>query len=155
VGYALNMFAASVDELQNRLRTSGADGDQGARPATPEQADAAAIWLAEAGSPVDSVNHSSSAGEWFRDEVIAGPVAERFGADLAEHLLARPVAGLVWEEYPSVGWVRNVEIRAAMTDEARADVPDPDTDEGEVVQTITDALVRVLESGQDLVTYYS
>jgi hypothetical protein len=154
VGYLLNLWAAPVDELADRLRATGAGDDPAGRQATPAQTDAVASWLAEAGRPVDSVEHSSAAGEWFEDEVIGGPVAERLGADLAEHLLSRPLAGLVWNEFPSVGWVRNAEIRAALTDKARADVPDPDTDEGEVVQTIIDALVRVMESGQDLVTYY-
>ena len=154
MGYIMNLWAAPVDELADRLRATGADDDPAGRPATPAQTDAVASWLAEAGRPVDSVEHSSAAGEWFEDEVIAGPVAERLGADLAEHLLSRPLAGLVWKEFPSVGWVRNAELRAALTDKARADVPDPNTDEGEVVQTIIDALVRVTESGQDLVTYY-
>ena len=144
------------------MRAPGADDgsandpdEPGVAEATPEQAVAVASWLAEVGRPIDSVDHSSSAGDWFQDEVIDGLVAERFGADLAEHLLSRPLAGLLWTEFPSIVWVRNAEIRAALTDEARADVPDPDTDEGEVVQTITDALIRVMESGQDLVTYYS
>ena len=154
MGYMLNLWAAPVDELADRLRATGAGDDPAGRQATPAQTDAVASWLAEAGRPVDSVEHSSAAGEWFEDKVIGGPVAERLGADLAEHLLSRPLAGLVWNEFPSVGWVRNAEIRAALTDKARADVPDPDTDEGEVVQTIIDALVRVMESGQDLVTYY-
>jgi hypothetical protein len=154
VGYVLNLWAAPVGELEQRMRAAGAGG-AGGQAATPEQIETLVSWLSEAGQPVDAVDHSSSAGDWFRNEVIAGPVADRFGADLAEHLLARPVAGLVWEEYPSVGWVRNAEIRAAMPDEAWADAPDPDTDEGEVVQIITDALVRVMESGQDLITLYS
>jgi hypothetical protein len=155
VGYILNLWAAPVDELADRLRASGARADQDVHPATPEQAEEVAVWLTDNGQPLDSVDHSSSAGDWFRDEVIAGPVAERFGTDLADHLLYRPLAGLDWNDYPSVGWVSNAEIRAAMTGEARADVPDPDTEEGEVVQIITDALVRVMESGQDLVTYYT
>ncbi|MGH4021241.1 MAG: hypothetical protein ACRDT0_18835 [Pseudonocardiaceae bacterium] len=156
MGYALNLWAAPVDDLQRLLSDgSGSADGPGVAEATPEQTDVVASWLGETGRPIDSVDHSSSAGDWFRDEVIGGPVAERFGADLAEHLLSRPLAGLVWNEFPGVGWVRNAEIRAALTDEARADVPDPDTDEGEVVQTITDALIRVMESGQDLVTYYS
>jgi hypothetical protein len=154
VGYMLNLWAAPVDELADRLRATGAADDPAGRQATPAQTDAVASWLAEAGRPVDSVEHSSAAGEWFEDEVIGGPVAERLGADLAEHLLSRPLAGLVWNEFPSVGWMRNAEIRAALTDKARSNVPDPDTEEGEVVQTIIDALVRVMESGQDLVTYY-
>ncbi|BCJ39908.1 hypothetical protein GCM10010168_27670 [Actinoplanes ianthinogenes] len=154
MSYTLELWAAPVDELAARLGAGGADDDPAGKQATPAQLDIVASWLAVAGRPIDSVQHSSAAGDWFEDDVIGGPIAGHLGADLAGHLLSRPLAGLTWDEFPSVGWVRNAEIHAALTGRARADLPDPDTDEGDVVRTVIDALERVMESGQDLVTYY-
>ena len=153
MSYTLELWAAPVDELAVRLGATGA-GDPAGKQATPAQIETVVSWLEEAGRPIDSVQHSSAAGEWFEDDVIGGPIAGHLGADLAGHLLSRPLGGLTWDEFPSVGWARNAEIRAALTGQARDGLPDPDTDEGEVVRTVIDALARVVESGQDLVTYY-
>ena len=157
----LSFLAASVDALEQRLREpaggTGAAAELAALIAggggTPDDAqlDVVADLLAELGRPVDGVDHSSAAGEWFREDVIGGPVADRFGAELAEHLLSRPLAGLVWEGYPSLGWVRNGEL----PDDAGTRLPDADPATDPILRRVAGALARVRESGPDLVTYYS
>ncbi|MCC2312769.1 hypothetical protein [Cellulomonas xiejunii] len=98
--------------------------------------------------------HSSSGGEEFR-AFLAGPADETFGGGLVEHLLGRELAGTTLEDDPSVGWVSNADLRAAV---ARG-LPDDcghlgPEDEEDLVQLIA-MVQRAAAGGLDLFAVYA
>lgn len=101
-----------------------------------------------------ALGHSSSGGDEFR-AFLAGPVDETLGGGIVDHLLGRELAGLTQEDYPSVGWVTNAELRAAV---ARG-LPDDcghlgPEDEEDLVQLIA-VVERAAAGGLDLFTVYA
>jgi len=162
VGYGLEFHGLSLNVLGERLRASTEAAARliiaGGGEVDEEAAVEVVQVVRELAEPIDMVEHSSSGGDWFREEVIGGLVADAIGADLAEHLLDRPLEGLVWDEYPSVGWAANAELRDAV---ARLDALGEDPAEGlpleeaMIVGTVFAALRKVVADGVDLVTVYS
>lgn len=59
-------------------------------------------------------DHTSAGGEDFRDAFLAGSSRAHFGAAFMGDLMDRSIAGLVWFERPSFGWVDADQIRAAV-----------------------------------------
>jgi hypothetical protein len=168
MGYILEFRALPVDALVERLRSPQARtpaseavarliGGGGGEP--DEQVAAAVVeTVREFGTFFGSVQHSSSGGAWFRDEVLGGPVAEAIGADLTEHLLDRSLAGIRWEDYPSVGWATHTELTAGV---ARLDRLEHnptgglDEEETKLVEDILGVIRRTAASGDDLATVYT
>jgi len=157
MSYTFSFWMVSLGNLVVRLRSSGLVVPGGGE-ATPEQAGAVVELLGTEGTPLDSVGHSSSGGDWFREELVPGPVAGAIGAALAEHLLDRPIEGLLWAGFPSLGWAAHPELREAVS---RLDALDDDfftgmdDDDAESVHVFVDAVRRTAETGLDLVTVYS
>jgi hypothetical protein len=111
--------------------------------------------LRRIGRPVDSVSHSSSGGEWFREEFIAGAVARAIGAVPAGYLIDRPLGGFEWSDgYPSMGWLSRSELVDAV-ERLRGSSPAGDDEEvDELMESFVDILEMAVLSGQDLVTVY-
>jgi hypothetical protein len=152
MSYTLEFWALALDKLAGRTPAAPPG------PADGALAEAVVAAIGELGRPIGSVDHSSSGGDWFRDEIIAGPVAEVLGDELAGHLLSRPLNGITWPEYPGVGWATNPELRAAVAraDEREDDVAGRlDSDDAELLETIVGAVRSAADSGSDLVTTYS
>lgn len=168
MGYVLEFWALPVDTLVERLRVP-----QARIPATEvvarlidagggepdEQAAAAVVEVVrELGTFSGSAQHSSSAGDWFRAEVLGGPVADAIGSDLTEHLLYRSLAGISWEDYPTMGWATNAELAAGV---ARLDALDHSPTDGldqektELVHDILGVIRRAANRGDDLATVYT
>lgn len=103
------------------------------------------------GEHMEALDHTSSGGEEFR-ELLDGPAARRLGPDLIDHLLGRPLEGLTWAEYPSIGWASAGELRRA------ADrMPPPAGEEVDPFKILRnlDLTVRVgAETGSDIVSIY-
>lgn len=101
-----------------------------------------------------ALGHSSSGGDDFR-AFLAGPADEAFGGGIVAHLLRRPLAGLLLEDYPSVGWVSNAELQ----DSVARGLPEDcshlgDEDEEDLVQLIA-CVERAAAGGLDLVAVYA
>ena len=75
-----------------------------------EVAERAVGLLGTLGEQIDSVSHSSSGGDWFRDEFVGDTLSGLIGAEAAVHLLDRPLAGTEWDGYPSMGWLDKAEL---------------------------------------------
>lgn len=152
MSYTLECWAAPVAQLAEELTRDGAHG--------PEQAvELAAAVLEKTGEFIDSVSHSSSGGDWFRDEFVEGTLADLIGADAAGFLLERDLAGTTWEGYPSMGWLTGAELAGVIAkldeagDAALTDLDDPEAEE--LLAPLVDILRATAATGQDLVTVYS
>ena len=157
MGYAVVFREMALDELKRRLHedaTVAAFAAAGGGDATPEVGDAVVRIVLGQGRELGALDHSSSGGDWFREELFGETIASVLGDDLAWHLLERPLEGITWPEYPSIGWVTNTELREAL--ERRGELPgDLDDDDVEAVQDVVSAVERAAESGSDLVTVYA
>ena len=149
MSYTLAFYTAPLDELTARLQERGDKGD-------PEVVAKHAVdYLRELGAPVDTVDHSSAGGPWFRDHFVHDVLGGLIGRDAAAHLLERPLAGTHWSGYPSMGWLTRHEVAAAVAalDTAPSDTDDPES--AELLELVTDILHMAAETAQDLVTVYS
>ncbi|MBK1789420.1 hypothetical protein [Prauserella cavernicola] len=147
MSYVMQFWSVPVQQLTDRLRADGL-GDIG-RP-DDDAARAVVAAVEEEATFLDSVQHGSSGGSWFRNELLT----DAFGEDLADHLVDRDLAGIVWDEYPSIGWATNEELRAAL--DGLSDPTDElDEEDAEIVETILAAIRTVLDCGTDLVTVYT
>lgn len=146
--YTLAFYTASLDELVGRLEELGDKGD------TEVVAKRSVEFLRELGAPVDTIDHSSTGGEWFRAHFIEDVLGAVIGP-AAAHLLDRPLAGTSWSGYPSMGWLTADEVSAAAAalDGATPDEDDPDS--AEMLELVSDILQMAAETGQDVVTVYS
>lgn len=152
--YTLAFYTASLDELVGRLEELGDKGD------TEVVAKRAVEFLRELGAPVDTIDHSSIGGGWFRAHFIDDVLGALIGPDAAAHLLDRPLAGTSWSGFPSMGWLTADEVAAAAAALAGAttDDDDPvgaDPDGAEMLELVSDILQMAAETGQDVVTVYS
>ena len=129
--------------------------DAGGGEPTPEVAAAVARTALEMGVEAGRNSHASSGGEWFREELFDGVLAGLLGADVADHLLSRNLEGIVWNDYPMVGFVLAGELAEALA-KAGDDRPgDLDEDDAEMVDDVLAALRKVAGAGQDVVTVYA
>jgi hypothetical protein len=139
MSYTLEFWAAPVDTFVGELARGGL----------------AAEVLPRIGEYVDSIAHSSSGGEWFRDEFVEGTLAGLIGAEAARSLVDR-VPG---DGYPSLGWLTRTELATAIThlneagDAALTTLTDEDA--AELLEPLVDILRATAATGQDLVTVYS
>jgi hypothetical protein len=158
MSYALVFRAASAAEFRARVAADPvvtAFRDAGGGQPTPEVAAAVARTALALGEEVGRTGHASSGGDWFREELFEGVLAGLLGADVADHLLSRDLEGIVWNDYPMVGWVLADEFAEAVA-KAGDDRPgDLDEDDAEVVEDVLAALRAAAEAGQDVVTVYS
>jgi len=90
-----------------------------------------------------------------REELFDGVLAGLLGADVADHLLSRNFEGIVWYDYPMVGFVLAGELEEALA-KAGDDRPgDLDEDDAEVIDDVLAALRKAAGAGQDVVTVYA
>lgn len=158
MSYALVFRAMSADEFRSRVAADpvvAAFRDAGGGEPTPEVSDVVVRTALEMGEEVGRTGHASAGGDWFREELFDGALAGLLGADVADHLLSRTVEGIVWTDYPMVGFVLAGELAGALA-KAGDDRPgDLDEDDAEVVDDVLAALRKVAEAGQDVVTVYA
>jgi hypothetical protein len=182
VGYTLELWAGSVDEIVGELRSPTNDGDALARAGVPDEVrrrweqDAAVVAaaLAAGGAVLDeeqsvhvgfvvrlaghhygALAHSSSGGDEFRRRFLPGPAARRFGFDAMAHLVNRPLAGLSWSAFPVIGWLDRAELREAAAASRSEPWVDPDDDEdAEPLSTLDRAIGRASDLGLDLFGVY-
>jgi hypothetical protein len=149
VTYTLAFYTAPLDELVGRLEELGDKGD------AEIVAQRAVEFLRELGAPVDSLDHSSIGGDWFRVHFIDDVLGGLIGRDTAAHLLERPLAGTTWSGFPSMGWLTADEVAAAVAalDGTTPELDDPDS--AEMLELVSDILQMAAETGQDVVTVYS
>ena len=185
MGYTLELRVGSVDGVVAELRAptstvADVEDQVGAVGLLdevvdrwPEFAQAAAQAAAAGGGALDAgmasylvavvhrmthwygaLGHSSSGGEDFR-AFLAGPATQVLGRELVRHLLNRDLAGMSSGEYPSVGWVSNAELRAAVA----GGLPDrppalaPEDEEG--LLRLVAAVERAAAGGLDLFGVYA
>ncbi|ADJ46996.1 hypothetical protein AMES_5171 [Amycolatopsis mediterranei S699] len=158
MGYALVFRAASADEFRARVAADpvvAAFRDAGGGEPTPEVADTVARTALAMGEEAGRTGHSSAGGDRFREELFDGVLAGLLGADVADHLLSRNLEGIVWTDYPMVGFVLAGELAEALA-KAGDDRPgDLDEDDAEVIDAVLAALRKVADAGQDVVTVYA
>ncbi|WP_410642825.1 hypothetical protein [Amycolatopsis sp. lyj-346] len=158
MSYALVFRAVSADEFRARVAADpvvAAFRDAGGGEPTPEVADAVVRTALETGEEAGRTGHSSAGGDWFREELFDGVLAGLLGADVADHLLSRTLEGIVWNDYPMVGFVLADELAEALA-KAGDDRPgDLDEDDAEVIDAVLAALREVAGAGQDVVTVYA
>lgn len=158
MGYALVFRAMSAAEFRARVAADpvvAAFRDAGGGQPTPEVADAVARAALAMGEEVGRTGHASAGGDWFREELFDGVLAGLLGADVADHLLSRALEGIIWNDYPMVGWVLDDELREALGKAGDERPGDLDEDDAEVVEDVLAALRAAAESGQDVVTVYA
>ncbi|WP_033263253.1 hypothetical protein [Amycolatopsis vancoresmycina] len=158
MSYALVFRAMSADEFLARVAADPvvtAFRDAGGGEPTPEVADAVARTALAMGEEVGRTGHTSAGGDWFREEVFDGVLADLLGADVADHLLSRNLEGIVWYEYPMVGYVLAGELEEALAKAGDERPGDLDEDDAEVVDAVLAALHKVAAAGQDVVTVYA
>ncbi|KAH6617366.1 hypothetical protein F5144DRAFT_391357 [Chaetomium tenue] len=156
MGYTLLLRVMSFAEFHTRVSADpivAAFRDAGSGEQTPEVATAVMHTALAMGTEVGATGHAGAGGEWFR-KVFEGVLSRVLGADLAEHLLSRDIEGIVWNDYPMVGWVLNGELREGPSRPCGARLNDMEEDEAEVVDVVLAALIAAAEAGEDLVTIY-
>ena len=139
----------SVDPIVAAFRDAG-----GGEP-TPEVANTIVHTALAMGAEVGATGHATAGGEWFREEVFGEVLGPVLGADLVDHLLSRELEGIVWNDYPMVGWVLNGELREGLTRVSGSQFLDLEEDEVEVVEAVLAALRAAVEGEKDLVTVYA
>jgi hypothetical protein len=158
MSYALVFRAMSADEFRARVAADpvvAAFRDAGGGAPTPEVADAVVRTALAMGEEVGRTGHSSSGGDWFREELFDGVLAGLLGADVADHLLSRNLEGIVWNDYPMVGFVLVEELAEALAKAGDGRPDDLDEDDAEVIDDVLAALRKVAAAGQDVVTVYA
>lgn len=158
MGYTLLFRAVSFSEFHTCVSVNpivAAFRDAGGGEPTPEVADTVVHTALGMGTEVGATGHSTAGGDWFREEVIEGVLGRVLGADLADHLLSREVEGIVWNDYPMVGWVLNGELREGLSRVCGDQFDDLEEDEAEVVEAVLAALRAAAEVDKDLVTIYA
>ena len=98
-----------------------------------------------------SVGHTSSGGEWFREELLGRDAAAVLGRDTVLRLLVRDLGGLTLLDGPMLGWLDLAECRAA-ADQIAGFAPDDDTSED--LWQVLDAVTVGADRGTGLVTLY-
>jgi hypothetical protein len=181
VGYTLELWAVPVEAVTKELRAPSLGPnhlDDATVPAdVVDRWDDLAATVAEAvaagggelagdeavyaqlvvrqlGTRYGSLNHTSAGGPEFRNRFLAGPVAERFGRTFVSNLVNRPLAGLTWADYPTLGWVTTDELNAAL---ATAETPSGGVERPEDVEplhTLDRAIQRAATMGLDIITVY-
>ncbi len=102
------------------------------------------------GSFAGSVGHTSSGGDWFRDDLMGGEVAGVLGRDTARDLLVRELAGLTVLDGPGLGWLDAAGCRAGAASAAAFAGDDSTTED---LWSVLDALPRGIRA-DGLVTLY-
>ncbi len=136
-----------------------ASGPQG--PGVPEQVtDSTALALAgiirTVGDRVGEMEHSTSSGDFFRDEFLAreAPAILRTTINLGL-LVSRPLFGLEHDLYPSWGGLTKMEIPAVVGSFSTEKPPEAnDSDIEGWLYDLIDSLDAVRQNGADLVTLY-
>ncbi|MET8851858.1 hypothetical protein [Amycolatopsis sp. NPDC004625] len=158
MSYALVFRAMSFDEFRARVAADPAVAafrDAGGGEPTPEVADAVARTALAMGEEAGRTGHASAGGDWFREELFDGVLAGLLGADVADHLLSRNLEGIVWNDYPMVGFVLADELEEALAKAGDERPGDLDEDDAEVLDEVFAALRKVAAAGQDVVTVYA
>ncbi len=158
MGYELVFRAASAAEFRARVAADpvvAAFREAGGGEPTPEVADAVARTALATGEEVGRTGHTSAGGDRFRDELFDGVLAGLLGADVADHLLSRTLEGIVWNDYPMVGFVLADELAEALAKVGDDRPGDLDEDDAEVIDDVLAALRKVADAGQDVVTVYA
>ncbi|MEV5720794.1 hypothetical protein AB0L41_43605 [Amycolatopsis mediterranei] len=158
MGYELVFRAASAAEFRARVAADpvvAAFRDAGGGEPTPEVAGAVARTALAMGEEAGRTGHSSAGGDRFREELFDGVLAGLLGADVADHLLSRNLEGIVWNDYPMVGFVLADELAEALAKTGDDRPDDLDEDDAEVIDAVLAALRKVADAGQDVVTVYA
>ncbi|MEV6447929.1 hypothetical protein [Amycolatopsis sp. NPDC051716] len=158
MGYELVFRAASAAEFRARVAADpvvAAFREAGGGEPTPEVADAVVRTALAMGEEAGRTGHTSAGGDRFREELFDGVLAGLLGADVADHLLSRNLEGIVWTDYPMVGFVLADELAEALAKAGDERPGDLDEDDAEVVDAVLTALRKVAGAGQDVITVYA
>jgi hypothetical protein len=108
-----------------------------------------------AGTLTGSIDHSSSGGDWFRQEFLGHLAAGLIGDQTAQNLLDRPIDGVTsttdTSAYPTLGWLSHDEITEALAHAAHPATVDADAEDTDLLDTVLAALHGCTA---DLVTIY-
>ena len=185
MGYTLELRVGSVAAVDAELRAPGPTGADVADLAGqdelldevvdrwPEYARAAAEAAAAGGGVLDAgmasyvvavvrrathwygaLGQSSAGGDDFR-AFLAGPASRVLGGDLVRHLVNRELAGMSSGEYPSVGWVDNAELRAAVAGALPDDAPGLGPEDEDALVQLVAVVRRAAAGGLDLFGVYA
>jgi hypothetical protein len=104
---------------------------------------------------IDTMTHSSSSGELFRDQFLRWMGRHSFKQPLlSDWLTERPLSGLVAESYPSWGYLTHAEILNLISHWQKPP-QDLDEDREEWLQQLIDILKVAKQHQSDVVTVYS
>ena len=171
MGYTLELWALPVDRLARELReptlrshdVEHAEGMEDVVERWPalaaevasltrrgaelsgDRARYVALVIRTLGSFYGALNHTSSGGTEFREQ-LRTVGAQKVGAEVVDHLLERTLEGLEWFDYPLVGWVSAPELQSV----ARTLAPGVD----ENLHTLHRAVARAADLGTDVVSIY-
>jgi hypothetical protein len=106
-----------------------------------------ALVIRTLGSFYGALNHTSSGGMEFREQ-LRTVGAQQVGAEVVDHLLERPLEGLEWFDYPLVGWVSARELENVPR------TPTFEVEEDENLHTLHQAAARAADLGTDVVSIY-
>jgi hypothetical protein len=107
-----------------------------------------------AGTLTGTIDHSSSGGDWFRQEFLGHLAAGLIGDQPAQYLLDRPIDGVTStpDAYPTLGWLSHDEITEALAFAAHPATVGADAEDTDLLDTVLAALQGCTA---DLVTIYS
>lgn len=136
------------DELGRRIADALAAGGG---DVTGDLANYVVLVVRSLGAFAGSVGHTSSGGEWFRDELLGREAAVVLGRDTVLRLLVREFGGLTLLDGPMLGWLDLAECRTAADQVAGFD---PGDDTSEDLWQVLDAVTVGAARGTGLVTLY-
>ncbi len=126
----------------------------GGGPLMAEHAHVVAANIRAAGFHYGSLDHTSSGGEEFRDQLLLGSAAARYGRDVVAQLLIRDLAGLSWEELPLLGHLTAGEVAEAAASIAGPVAEGEHPDDREVISVLDAAIGRAARFGLGLHSIY-
>jgi hypothetical protein len=136
------------DELGRRIADALAAGGG---DLTGDLANYVVLVVRSLGAFAGSVGHTSSGGEWFREELLGRDAAAVLGRDTVLRLLARELGGLTLLDGPMLGWLDFDECQRAADQVADFE---PDDDTSEDLWQVLDAVTVGATRGTGLVTLY-
>ncbi|MGL4742958.1 MAG: DUF7691 family protein [Dermatophilaceae bacterium] len=103
------------------------------------------------GTYTSSAGHTSSGGEWFREELLGRDVAAIIGEAATEHLIWRELDTLTMVDDTRLGWLTVDECQEAAE---RIEAFEPDDDTEEDLWEILDGITGAARRSTGVVTIY-
>lgn len=176
MGYTVAMFVAPAGMLVETLGggdarpthpwVEGVDLDEAAARVAAAVAaggrhlddDAAAFvvaTIAQVGHQLGDLFHTSGGGDDFRQRLLGGILAPRFGAERIARLLLGPIAGCTFPDYPSAGMWTPDEAAAALAQADGVSDDEFDGDDAQAVHMLRQVARRGVDHGLDVLAVYA